>query len=81
MINGEWDFGWSKDERLVGFAQLKWSLTGENSAGNTNLFLEPLEKLSPAEFQRLYENAWWSKRFTYYSWVEPKVVDTPPYSI
>ena len=30
----------------------------ENSAGNPNLFLVPLEKQSPAEIKRLYENAW-----------------------
>ena len=71
MINGEWDFEWSEEEiqtqglRQVGFAWLKWSLTGESLAGNPNSFLVPLEKQSPAEFQRLYENAWGSKQFTY----------------
>ena len=36
-------------------------VAAENSAENPNSFLVPLEKQSPAEFQRLYANAWWSK--------------------
>ena len=35
-------------------------LSVENSPGNPNSFLEPLEKQSLTEVQKLGENAWWS---------------------
>ena len=64
-------------DKIIRLSRLKWTMSVENSAGNPNSFLVPLEKQSPAEVQRLCKNAWWSKRFTYYnSWVEPKIVST-----
>ena len=59
-------------DKISRFSRLKWTMSAENSAGNPNLSLVLLEKQSPAEIQRLCENAWWSKLFTYYnSWAGP----------
>ena len=69
-------------DKISRFSRLKWRMAVENSAENPNSFLVPLEKQPPAEIQRLCENAWWSKYFTYYnSWAGPKIASTLPYSI
>ena len=54
-------------EKISRFSRLKWTMAVENSAGNPNSFLVPLEKQPPEEIQRLDVNAWWSKRFTYHN--------------